>query len=120
MRPRSLLWRVWLENVQLRVWSICLGLISCYKRCYLAAFREAWFREASFTGPVCFCGGLDWSGLAIFRSLKAVFPDLAPWKPGYERMLRAAEQGCCHTLEMAEMSFCQPASSKSMARKWHV
>jgi hypothetical protein len=69
---------------------------------HLAAFREAWFLEAAFTGPVYFCGDLDWSGLAIFRSLKAVFPDLTPWKPGYERMLRAAEQGCCHTLEMAD------------------
>jgi len=75
---------------------------------HLADFRKAWFQEASFTGPVYFCGDLDWSGLAIFRALKAVFPDLAPWKPGYVRMLRAAEQGCCHNLEMADKTGQQP------------
>lgn len=67
----------------------------------LAVFRNEWFRGGSFSYPVYFCGDMDWAGLSIFRALKPVFPGLKPWKTGYERMLRAVEQGCGHSPEMA-------------------
>jgi hypothetical protein len=68
----------------------------------LAAFRDEWFQGGLFSCPICFCGDLDWAGLSIFRSLKPIFPGLTPWKPGYEQMLRAAEQECWHPPEMAD------------------
>lgn len=68
------------------------------------AFRDEWYQGGGFSHPVHFCGDMDWAGLSIFRSLKSVFPDLKPWKSGYEQMLSAAEQGNWHSLEMAGKS----------------
>lgn len=67
----------------------------------LTAFRRDWFSGRAFDYPIYFCGDMDWAGLSIFRALKSVFPELEPWKPGYEMMLHAAEQGGGHTPEMA-------------------
>lgn len=64
-------------------------------------FRSAWFDKSPFSYPVYFIGDLDWEGLKIFYSLKSIFPDLKPWKKGYEKLIEARENGQCHSPGMA-------------------
>lgn len=61
---------------------------------------EAWlYGEAYF--PVFFWGDLDYSGMTILRELKAIFPNLEAWQPGYVPMVARLEAGTGHLPEEA-------------------
>lgn len=61
---------------------------------------EAWFYKG-VNLPVFFWGDLDYSGMAILRELKAVFPNLVAWQPGYAPMVARLEAGTGHLPEEA-------------------
>jgi hypothetical protein len=56
---------------------------------------EAWLYRRPVI-PVFFWGDLDYSGMAILRDLKAIFPNLEAWQPGYARMLARLNAGAGH------------------------
>lgn len=51
--------------------------------------------------PIFFWGDLDFSGLAIIKSLRQVFPNLVAWQPGYAPMATAISSGGGHLPEHA-------------------
>jgi hypothetical protein len=58
-----------------------------------------WLRGRRDELPVWFWGDLDYSGMQILSSLRASFPGLDAWKPGYAPMLTALESGGGHEPE---------------------
>lgn len=52
----------------------------------LARFKD-WFFSSTQHRPVYFWGDLDFSGLSILKSLRATFPNLEAWQPGYAPMV---------------------------------
>lgn len=60
----------------------------------------AWLREGAPL-PCWFWGDLDHAGMQILASLRASFPELEAWQPGYAPMLRLLEAGQGHTPEAA-------------------
>ena len=56
-------------------------------------FENEWYNDGWADLSLCFWGDLDFSGLSILRSLRALFPELTAWKPGYSPMLSVIEQG---------------------------
>ncbi|PWG63282.1 DUF2399 domain-containing protein [Spiribacter halobius] len=76
----------------------------------ISEFVESWMSQESLPWPVFFFGDLDWAGLAIYARLKAVFSDLTPWRPGYEALLLAQQEGCAHSPEMASKCDQTPVS----------
>jgi hypothetical protein len=54
--------------------------------------------------PVFFFGDLDYAGLQILGSLRAVFPAASAWSPGYEHLAALLEAGGGHSPELAEKS----------------
>ncbi len=51
--------------------------------------------------PAWFWGDLDYSGLAIIKSLRQLLPQLQAWEPGYRPMLELIESGGGHLAEHA-------------------
>lgn len=62
----------------------------------LPAFESFWFGDAGDL-PVAFWGDLDFSGLAILRVLRAVFPQASAWEPGYRMLLDVLGSGGGHS-----------------------
>lgn len=58
--------------------------------------------------PVCFWGDLDWEGMRIVSALRASFPNLSTWKPGYAPMLTALHAGEGHLPDDAAKSGQRP------------
>lgn len=56
----------------------------------------AWLREGNPSDPVYFWGDLDYSGMAILKRLREVFPNLEAWRPGYGTMLTKVQSGEGH------------------------
>jgi len=54
------------------------------------------------TQPAYFWGDLDWAGMRILTAMRASFPDLTAWQPGYAPMLSALKEGQGHSPESAE------------------
>lgn len=52
-----------------------------------AEFDTAWFDRGTRL-PMQFFGDLDFSGMAILRQMRHVFPQLIAWEPGYRILLR--------------------------------
>lgn len=52
--------------------------------------------------PAYFWGDLDWAGMRILAAMRASFPELTAWQPGYTPMLASLEQGHGHSPEAAE------------------
>lgn len=59
-------------------------------------FENWWLCQADSYYSVFFWGDLDYSGIEILRSLKKVFPEITAWKPGYNKMLEALNEGIAH------------------------
>lgn len=55
-----------------------------------------WLGYAESHISVCFWGDLDYSGMGILAALKKIFPEVEAWKPGYEKMLCAAQNQQAH------------------------
>lgn len=64
---------------------------------------EDWLFGASEL-PVFFFGDLDYAGMQILASLRAVFGDALAWTPGYAHLLRLLEAGGGHAPELAAKS----------------
>lgn len=61
------------------------------------AFEQDWFKsEAATNLPYYFWGDLDFSGIAILKSLRQQFVGIAAWQPGYQPMLDALNRGFGH------------------------
>jgi hypothetical protein len=66
---------------------------------------ESWLYQAptsALTLPTFFWGDLDFAGMRILAALRASFPALAAWRPGYLPMLQALEAGAGHAPEAAD------------------
>jgi hypothetical protein len=61
----------------------------------VAAFEQKLFSGDSV--PVFFWGDLDYSGMAILASLRAIFPSAQAWQPGYAPMLARLMRGDGHS-----------------------
>jgi hypothetical protein len=61
----------------------------------ISAFEEILFSFADV--PVFFWGDLDYSGMAILKSLRSIFPSAQAWQAGYEPMLKRLTRGDGHT-----------------------
>lgn len=57
---------------------------------------RTWFFSDDYVVPTFFWGDLDFSALAILRSLKSVFNSMQAWRPGYEQLLAALKRGEGH------------------------
>jgi hypothetical protein len=53
---------------------------------------------------VYFWGDLDFAGMDILKTLKAVFPQARAWEPGYARLLDRLRAGHSHAPEDARKS----------------
>lgn len=66
---------------------------------------EQWLYQEGQTStpmPVYFWGDFDWAGAAILKALRGNFPGMTAWVPGYEAMLKVAEDAAGgHLPEMA-------------------
>lgn len=62
---------------------------------------ESWWLGAinNERAKVYFWGDLDFTGLAILKSLKTPFPTIAAWKTGYYPLLERLQQGLGHDQE---------------------
>lgn len=65
--------------------------------------------------PVHFWGDLDWSGMRILCAMRASFPDLGAWQPGYTPMRAALLRGEGHSPEAADKSGQMPLSETGCA-----
>jgi len=63
---------------------------------------ETWLGTLGDDLPVYFWGDLDWSGMRILRAMRASFPQLRAWEPGYVRMRDTLLQGAGHSPEAAD------------------
>lgn len=52
-----------------------------------ASFEALWFNSENPL-PIWFWGDLDFAGMAILRALRASFPSVGAWQPGYSAMLQ--------------------------------
>lgn len=64
---------------------------------------EAWLFGHGTT-QAFFWGDLDWAGMRILAAMRAIFPGLTAWKPGYSPMLTALGEGRGHSPEAADKS----------------
>lgn len=58
---------------------------------------EEWLFAGASGLAVRFFGDLDYAGMQILLSLRAVFPDAIAWTPGYDVLVRGLEGGGGHT-----------------------
>lgn len=66
------------------------------------AFEDWLLRQGGANGfHVCFWGDLDWEGMRILCALRASFPSLSAWAPGYAPLLAALHMGQSHLPEDA-------------------
>ena len=65
-------------------------------------FEDWWFEEINPIWPVWFWGDLDYSGMAILKSLRNRFGDIQAWPEGYEPMLNVLKKGGGHSPEIAD------------------
>lgn len=63
---------------------------------------ETWLQAFGVDLPVYFWGDLDWAGMRILRAMRASFPQLTAWEPGYARMRDRLMQGAGHSPEAAD------------------
>ncbi len=66
-------------------------------RCRL--FKQVW--QGNMQLPMYIFGDLDLSGMQIVAGLKRIFPQLLPWRPGYQCLIEQCRQGIGHTAEHA-------------------
>lgn len=65
-------------------------------------FDGWWFGEGAVDWPIWFWGDLDYSGMAILKSLRQRFGDVRAWRPGYEPMMRLLREGAGHAPDTAD------------------
>ncbi len=58
----------------------------------IARFKQTWFNLMT-ESPISFWGDLDYSAMQMLKSLRERFPQAQSWKPGYQPMLEALDQG---------------------------
>jgi hypothetical protein len=63
---------------------------------------EKWFQTGGDSMPCFFWGDLDFAGMDILRRLRAVFPGMQAWQPGYMAMLDCLERHHSHPPEAAD------------------
>ncbi len=62
----------------------------------LRQLEQHWYRESSSEPAYYFWGDLDYTGLAILKALRELFPQLTAWQNGYQPMLERLLAGRCH------------------------
>lgn len=63
-----------------------------------------WLYSESHDRPVHFWGDLDFAGMDILKELRALFPEVQAWKPGYEALLDLLVAGESHAPDEAKKS----------------
>ena len=67
----------------------------------LPAAFDSWLRSGDSRRPVFFWGDLDYAGIDILKTLKAPFPQVRAWEPGYAMLLDRLHAGHSHAPEEA-------------------
>lgn len=75
-----------------------------------AVFERWLFDSAALARPVHFWGDLDYAGMRILATMRASFPGLTAWEPGYAPMLAGLLNGEGHIPEAAEKVGQRPVS----------
>ena len=60
---------------------------------FAQVFEDWWYAGGPSFGPCWFWGDLDFAGMQILKVLRARFPGLSAWRPGYEPMLVRLRSG---------------------------
>lgn len=69
----------------------------------ITLFENWWFDKTNNDNfESFFWGDLDYAGMAILKALKARFPQLEAWQPGYELLLKQLEAGHGHRAEVSD------------------
>lgn len=63
---------------------------------------EALWRDSTAVLPMSFFGDLDFSGMAILKQMRQVFPNLIAWEPGYRALLLYRRRWGGHSPEAAD------------------
>ncbi len=63
-------------------------------------FEAYWLNRIPQDWSCQFWGDLDFSGMAILKALRQVFPEMQAWEPGYQPLLAIIQDG--HTLEQGK------------------
>lgn len=66
---------------------------------WLEQFMSAWNGIGNLPVPIYYFGDLDPAGLRIFSQMRQVFPEIQPWKTGYELLLKRLDKGEGHVPE---------------------
>ncbi len=56
-------------------------------------FDAWWYADGPSFGPCWFWGDLDFAGMQILKVLRARFPGLSAWRPGYDPMVATLRTG---------------------------
>jgi Uncharacterized protein conserved in bacteria C-term(DUF2220) len=68
----------------------------------ISALKAALFETGAGRPAIAFFGDLDYSGMAILKSLRQSWPHLTAWKTGYAELLSLLEAGRGHPPESAD------------------
>jgi hypothetical protein len=68
----------------------------------ISALKAALFEGSETRTAIAFFGDLDYSGMAILKSLRQSWPQLTAWKTGYAELLLLLTAGQGHSPEFAE------------------
>ncbi|AXS81912.1 hypothetical protein [Marinobacter sp. Arc7-DN-1] len=69
---------------------------------WLFQFQQAWFSRSEFPVPIYYFGDLDPAGLTIYRHMRQIFPEIQPWKTGYNGLVEALKRGDGHPMNFAD------------------
>ena len=65
-------------------------------------FEAWWYGEKGFMWPVWFWGDLDYSGMAILKTLRQRFHEMSAWPIGYDKLIIALQNGLGHEPDLAD------------------
>ncbi|MEJ0007876.1 MAG: hypothetical protein WDM77_16295 [Steroidobacteraceae bacterium] len=68
----------------------------------ISALKAALFENGAERPAMAFFGDLDYSGMAILKSLRQSWPRLTAWESGYAELLSLLTSGCGHPPESAD------------------
>ncbi|GAB4181393.1 MAG: hypothetical protein Tsb002_01390 [Wenzhouxiangellaceae bacterium] len=66
-----------------------------------ATFEEWWFNNHNAPAELYFWGDLDYTGMAILKTLRQRFGNVQAWQPGYQPLVEALQAGQGHSAVLA-------------------
>jgi hypothetical protein len=66
---------------------------------WIDQFMKGWRGETAMPIPIFYFGDLDPAGLRIFAQMRTTFPEIGPWKSGYQLLINRLIEGEGHSLD---------------------